>query len=663
MCGICGIVYVDRAHPVSESQLLAMNHALVHRGPDDSGHYVAGGIGLGSRRLAILDLSPRGHMPMSSARGRYWITYNGEVYNYRELRAELESAGHAFQSNGDTEVLLALYAEHGPAMLDRLNGMFAFAIWDAETGTLFAARDRLGIKPLYYRLESDALYFASEQKAIFAAGFPPAFDPDVWEELLCFRFVAGERTSFTGVKRLLPGHYLMYADGRMVIRRWWHYADRVRELRAAPPADAAGWFRETFDNAVDLRRISDVPVGVLLSGGLDSGSLAASLAMAAGQGVASFTVRFDEPGFDEGDLARQVASRWGLEVYERTLTPAEVVARFSRAAWLNDEPLAHASDVHLGAIAEYAKPVVTVLLSGEGADELLGGYVRYQPLRYAAVLRAGRPVLAKLASTRVLGRRAEKLGRMLSLGSLRDFGIFNACEVLPGELRALGMRTTGDFPFREAVWDQAEALYPGDLTRQAMFSDQHTFLCSLLDRNDRMTMGASIECRVPFLDYRLVEGVGALDSRVLLAGHERKYLLRHAIAARLPAAVQTQRKWGFGVPWSGYLRGEGVLREVVQALPQLEPVRSGPFVRGRVARLVSRFLDGDDEVAALVRQLVMIAMWYDACCGGATPRPIENVQRIRDTSPDSGLRAPHSRTAWPLPAVLGPRAVAPVQDP
>ena len=599
---------------------------------------------------------------MTCPRGRYWITYNGEIYNYRELRAELESKGHAFQSNGDTEVLLALYTEHGPAMLDRLNGMFAFAIWDAESGTLFAARDRLGVKPFYYRIEPDALYFASEHKAILAAGFSPVFDPDVWEELLCFRFVSGERTCLTGIKRLLPGHCLTYSGGRMVTRRWWHYADRVRTHREAPPADAARWFRETFDSAVALRRISDVPVGVLLSGGLDSGSVAASLAIAAGQGVASFTVRFDEPGFDEGDLARQVAGKWGLDAYERTLTPDEVVARVGRASWLNDEPLAHASDVHLGAIAEYARPIATVLLSGEGADELLGGYVRYQPLRFASVLRAGRPVLSKLASTRVLGRRAEKLGRLLSLGTLRAFGVFNACEVLPAELRVLGMRTTGEFPFREAIWDQAEELYPGDLMRQAMFSDQHTFLCSLLDRNDRMTMGASIECRVPFLDYRLVEGVGALDSRVLLAGYERKYLMRHAIAARLPAAVQTQRKWGFGVPWSRYFRAEGPLRRLVDALPHMQPVSGGPFVRGRVAKLVRRFLEGDESVEPLVRQLVMIAVWHEACCGPATPPPIESAQRIRDTSPGSESREHQSRTAWPLPVVLERQAAGPVED-
>jgi asparagine synthase (glutamine-hydrolysing) len=660
MCGICGIAYVDRAHPVSQPQLSAMTDALVHRGPDDAGHYVAEGIGLGSRRLAILDLSPRGHMPMSTEDGRFWITYNGEIYNYRELRAELGSRAHRFRSDTDTEVLLALYADHGPAMLDRLNGMFAFAIWDAERATLFAARDRLGIKPLYYRQRPDALFLASEEKALFAAGIPSEFDPDVWEELLCFRYVAGERTPYAGVKRLLPGHYLLFSAGHLQIRRWWRYSERVQELRLRLPRDTVRWFRETFDNAVDMRRISDVPLGVLLSGGLDSGSVAASLSLAAGRGVASFTVRFDEPEFDEGVLARQVAEQWQLDGHELTLASSGVAARLAHASWLNDEPLAHASDVHLWAIAEYAKPAVTVLLSGEGADELLGGYVRYQPLRYASWLKPGQPLLSRLASLGIGGHRAEKLARFLRLATLRDFGVFNACDVLPDELRRLGMNPSGEFPYRQHVWDQAEALFPGNLMRQAMFSDQHTFLCSLLDRNDRMTMGASIECRVPFLDYRLVEGVASLPSSELLSGYERKHLLRRALAARLPAAVRKHRKWGFGVPWSMYLRREPAFREMLHALPRLEPVSSGPFDRAKIATTVHRFLAGDDADAPVIRQLVMMTVWHQACCQGRNPLHGANgtPRYIAGTTAGFSLSARRSRTAWPPPgAPDGPDGV------
>ena len=312
MCGICGIVGTERGTAVQPHALLAMRESLAHRGPDDAGSYVSSSAALASRRLAILDLSRHGHMPMGTPDGRYWITYNGEVYNFRELREELRLRGHRFRSNGDTEVLLYLYRDEGPGMLDRLNGMFAFAIWDSMNKALFLARDRLGVKPLYYALYKNKLYFASEAKALFAAGVPAEFDHRTWGELLCFRYLAGDATPFVGVQRLLAGHHLTWHDGRLTIRRWWNLGEKVKALRSRLPRDPVKWFAEVFDDAVRIRRISDVPIGVLLSGGLDSSSVAASLAADAGPGVSSFTVRFDDPNYDEGPLAQLVASRWGL---------------------------------------------------------------------------------------------------------------------------------------------------------------------------------------------------------------------------------------------------------------------------------------------------------------------------------------------------------------
>jgi asparagine synthase (glutamine-hydrolysing) len=290
MCGICGIVRASQDEPVEVPRLLRMRDALAHRGPDAAGYYAAPGVGLDSRRLAILDLSERGAMPMNTPDGRFRIVYNGEVYNYRELRASLVSRGLAFQSNTDTEVVLALYALDGPSMLDRLNGMFAIAIWDQQERELFLARDRLGIKPLYYCLQNGDLYFASEEKALFAAGLNAEFDTSTWEELLCFRYVAGAKTPFNGINRLLPGHWLRWKAGEVGTTRWWNLAERVQALRADAPRHPAQWYRETFDNAIALRRISDVPVGVLLSGGLDSSTVAIALARQAGSGPSS-TVR------------------------------------------------------------------------------------------------------------------------------------------------------------------------------------------------------------------------------------------------------------------------------------------------------------------------------------------------------------------------------------
>jgi asparagine synthase (glutamine-hydrolysing) len=612
MCGIAGWVHRDPACLASETLLLAMRDSLAHRGPDDAGVYLGPGVGLASRRLAILDLSPRGHMPMSSPDGRYQIVYNGEVYNYRDLRAPLETQGVRFRSNTDTEVLLALYAAEGPSMLSKLNGMFALAIYDTQTRTLFLARDRLGIKPLYYRAAADVLWFASEQKALFAAGIPAEFDPEVWEELLCFRYVAGARTPFRGVQRLLPGHYMIWQAGQGRLHRWWHLGQRIEDLRAGRPDDGRSWFRATYDDAVNRRRISDVPVGVLLSGGLDSSSVAASLALQAGSGVASFTVRFDEPDFDEGPLARQLADQWGLEYHELKVSHAEILPHLREASYLNDEPLAHGNDLYLLAISRYARPRVTVLLSGEGADETQGGYVRYRPLRFPRSLALGRWLVPPRLAAGHLRGRLQKLVRFLQLGSVDRFVLFNAADVLPADLARLGCPPTGEFPYREQVLQEAQTVYPGAPLRQLMYLDQHTFLCSLLDRNDRMTMGASIECRVPFLDYRLAEGLGALPTAELVSPTRGKRLLRRAVGDRLPRAILQGRKWGFGVPWRRYLRETPELRHLVESLANVEPIRSGPFERAALRSLSAEFLRGCDQHEALIKQLLMVAVWHQA---------------------------------------------------
>ncbi|HVO69729.1 MAG TPA: asparagine synthase (glutamine-hydrolyzing), partial [Aggregatilineaceae bacterium] len=552
MCGICGIVHRDPTYLFSENQLTGMRDSFAHRGPDDVGQYLPHGVALGSRRLAILDLSEQGHMPMSTPDGRYWITYNGEVYNYRDFYPPLMAKGYTFRSHGDTEVLLSLYIDRGPAMLDELNGMFAFAIWDDQERTLFIARDRLGIKPLYYAHYDGALYFGSEEKALFAAGVPRSIDPETWEELFYFRYVAGERTPFAGVRRLLPGHYMLWKDGHVQITRWWNLSQRAQLRRESTPSDVVGWYRETFDNAVSLRRISDVPVGVLLSGGLDSSSVAASLADQAEGQISSFTVGFTEDGFDESSLALDVAKRWHLDFHRAVVTPDQLFDYLLEASWINDEPLMHGNDAHLLAISKYAKPRVTVLLSGEGADETLGGYVRYQPLHYASLFGMGRPVMQQVARFTDPQGRLNKLSRFLSLGSVDRFVLFNACDVLPTELGFSRQSKNGGalphFGYREQVLTEAKQLYPHDPVRQAMYSDQHIFLCSLLDRNDRMTMGASIECRVPFLDYRLVETLAALPTTQFITRTHSKDLLRQALGWRLPESILSHRKWGFSVP-------------------------------------------------------------------------------------------------------------------
>lgn len=610
MCGICGIVYSEPARVVDEHQLLAMRDVMLKRGPDDAGTYLAPGIGLGTRRLAILDLSEQGHMPMSTSDGRYWITYNGEVYNYRELRPTLESRGYRFRSATDTEVILNLYADEGPGMLDRLNGMFAFAIWDSSERTLFLARDRVGIKPLYYAVRNGVFYFASEAKALIAAGVPAEFDHSCWEELLCFRFIAGEKTPFVGVNRLLPGHSLLWKDGKVTINRWWNLGERAEAVRQSVSHISVNHFRETFDDAVALRQISDVPVGIFLSGGLDSSSIAATMAQQKGQGINSFNMRFDEPEFDEGPLAQKVALRWGLKNHEFKMRSEDLLPLLKESSWLNDEPLAHGNDLHLYHIALYAKQQVTVLLSGEGADETLAGYVRYRMLRFPRALNLSGPWLRPLITGLHLNGRLNKLAGFLELGSVEKLVLYNACNILPYQLSALGLEPEENFPYRLAIADEARRYSPEPL-RQAMYLDQHTFLCSLLDRNDRMTMGASIECRVPFLDHRLLELAAAIPTSDLFGERQGKWILRRAMRTRLPPEVLHQPKWGFGVPWSRIFRKDEALRQLLNELPEKEPILSGPLNSQILRKLVQRFLAGSDESYLLLLQLVMLVVWYE----------------------------------------------------
>lgn len=615
MCGICGAVTSGGSQPVSEDLLTAMRDTLVRRGPDDEGNYLAPGIALGSRRLSILDLSPKGHMPMSTADGRYTIVHNGEVYNFESLRADLISRGIQFNSGTDTEVLLRLYSLEGPAMLQKLNGMFAFAVWDAQERSLFIARDRLGVKPLYYSLQNGKLYFASEEKCFFAAGLKPEMNSEVLEELLYFRYAAGERTPYKGIKRLLPGHYLVWKNGEIVIHRWWNLSQRAREVRKSLPQDPEAWFQSTFDDAVKIRRISDVPVGVFLSGGLDSSSVAASMARQNAETVSGFTMGFAENEYDETPLARETAAKYGLKLHELKVSLPDVVKRLEKAPEFLDEPMAHASDLHLWMISEYAKNKATVLLSGEGADETMAGYGWYKTFSRLPLLRKF-TFLFKLPFFKKLHPRFKTLGQFLSLETDLQMMLRNISETLPQGLQAFGFPALkGRFEFREKILNEARGLYPDEPVRQAMYYDQHTYLCSILDRNDKMTMAASIECRTPFLDYRLVEGLAAMPSKDLLKGKGNKPFLRRVLGGRLPNSVLIGRKRGFDVPWGLYMRENEALKERVRGL-SVHPVWASLAPdRSKMDRAISGFLAGDNTYTQFIRNLVMITIWHDVCIG------------------------------------------------
>ena len=375
MCGICGKVYFDREHTVTQQELVGMSNTLIHRGPDGEGMWIGGNVGLAHRRLAIIDLRAVAGQPMSNEDGSVWITFNGEIYNFRELRTELEARGHVFRTASDTEVIVHAYEEYGRQCLDRLRGMFAFAIWDARQRLLFLARDRVGKKPLFYYLGRDRFLFASEIKALLADPTVPAVpDPVALDHFLALQYIPAPLTAIRGVRKLPPAHWLEVRDGRLEIGRYWKL--RYTPKRQVTMEDAVAELRWHFAEAVRLRLVSDVPLGAFLSGGIDSSAMVAAMAQEMGHPVQTFSVGFEEASFDERPFARQVAERYGT-THTELVVKAPVTDILPRLVWQYDEPFGDASAVPSYAIAALTSQHVTVVLNGDGGDENFAGYEWY----------------------------------------------------------------------------------------------------------------------------------------------------------------------------------------------------------------------------------------------------------------------------------------------
>jgi len=609
MCGIAGVLLFDKAKQINEEKLVRLRDALFHRGPDFGDHFIDGHIGLAHRRLSILDLSAAGNQPMFTADGRYVIVFNGEIYNFQALRKELEQKGFTYRSNCDTEVLLNLYAEYGVAMLDKLNGMFAFAIWDRQEQSLFAARDRIGIKPLYYLHDSDGFMFASEVKAFFKYGYPMELEHDHMGELLLFRFVAGENTLFKGVKKLLPGHYIhIKANNSFSITRWWKLADKI--LAHSTIHEPLEWFKSTFDDSIKNHMISDVPVGVLLSGGLDSSSICASLYEQGFKDIQTFNVGFNNFADDESGLAKRLSSSFKYPFHSIVLENDDLIENLSIANYVHDEPLVHQNEPQIIAISRYAKKHVTVLLSGEGSDEFLGGYVRYKPLHFQRMHRFIHFML-RLTPDFIKPYRIKKLERYFNVQDSDLLVLTNASNNFPEEFVNIGVRIADIHNnYRKQILAEAKAVYPDNPRRQAMYLDQHTYVCSLNDRNDRATMAASIECRVPFLDHRLAEGLGTLSDDWFFKGKKSKYILKTAYNKTLPDYILNFRKIGFSVPWIKYIRESKKLQQQWNDMEHCDIFKQGIFEHFDFPKLKAQSKAGDFSSLQLKRQLFFISLWW-----------------------------------------------------
>jgi len=554
MCGIAGILLKNTDRLVDEDVLSRMRDTMVHRGPDDQGNFLDGSLGLAHRRLSIVGLST-GHQPMHNGTDQLWIVFNGEIYNYPQLKRELEKKGYSFRTQSDTEVILHLYSEYGQECVQHLNGMFAFAIWDKAKNHLFLARDRLGEKPLYFAETADAFVFASEVKALLQyPGMKAEVNADAVYEYFLFRAVVGEPSLFKGVHSLLPGHRMTLTAKGYTTQAYWDHRCLPLDSNISS-AQAKERLQELLVDAVKIRLMSEVPLGTLCSGGVDSSLVTAIAARAIGQPVNTFSVGFHEAEFDETNYARMVAQKYGTTHHELKLNNREFTELLPSLIYLNDEPLNFSNSVHIFAISKLAKEFVTVVLTGEGADELFLGYPRYQVPRLAQTLRKISFLMSPLlhmAQALKKDHRLEKLSYYLQ-GDFQELLLQSSATNRAESANAVVQSgLSRKMQYREQVLASTENME--SLLARMSLQDQKTYLVSILNRQDKMSMGASVEARVPFLDPRLVEFANSLPASTRMKGFNTKMLVKQVAEEYLPKEVIYRRKSGFGVPLAQWLR-------------------------------------------------------------------------------------------------------------
>ena len=635
MCGICGILNFDPASPVDPAVLKGMADLLAHRGPDGEGFHHDGPLGLGHRRLAIIDLSEAAAHPLPNEDETVWIVFNGEIYNFQALREDLLARGHVFRSKGDTETILHLYEEEGPACVRRLRGMFAFALWDARRRELVLARDRLGKKPLYYwHRPGRGFAFASEPKAFLAhPEFRAEPDAAALHLYLTHQYVPAPRSAFRGVGKVPPAHVLRVGDGQVRLERYWTLPFAPK--RAEPEAALTEELRARVAEAVRLRLISDVPLGAFLSGGVDSGVVVALMAGLNAGPVKTFSIGFAEPEYDELRYARQVAERFGTEHHEAVVRP-DAVAILPRLVWHYNEPFADSSAVPSLYLAEMTRRHVTVALNGDGGDEAFAGYPRYRAARLARTYRVLPPPLrraleaaaAALPAGRAKGpaARAQRFLRGAGLDPLRRYAVWMS-HFDDGQKAALCTpeflaRAEGDGPdYLAAAFGAAAGAGAVDPRDVLLAVDVATYLPEdLLAKMDIATMAFGLEARSPLLDHEVMEFAAALPPGLKLRGGTGKYLLKRAFADRLPPALLHRRKMGFGVPLDHWFRHD--LRDLAHDTLLGQRARTrGLFRPEAVARLLEEHARGRAAWQYHLWNLLVLELWFQTFIDSPHPTP------------------------------------------
>jgi asparagine synthase (glutamine-hydrolysing) len=609
VCGICGIV--STRGPADAARLARMSGTLVHRGPDSDGSFAEGPIALAARRLAIIDLET-GDQPIANEDSTIHVVQNGELYNYRELRARLERAGHRFRTHGDTEVLVHLYEEHGLDFARRLRGMFAVALWDAPRRRLVLARDRFGIKPLYYRANGGGIEFASELRALPRG----EIDLDALEAFLAFNSIPAPLTIFRDARKLPPGHLLAWENGDSRIERFARPSPvSASELRDGDEAELIEELRARLRDSVRAHLVSDVPVGVLLSGGIDSSALAALAAGEIAEPVRTFSIGFEERSFDELGDARLVAERYGTQHRELVLRP-DAALLLPALAEAFDEPFADSSALPTYLVSRLAAEDVKVALSGEGGDELFGGYYTYVAdllaLRAGGAARIARPLVERLPSSSARASFDYKAKRFVRAAHLPPLERHHAWkEIFSPEARAeLTGRRHGFDPvdlYRARFAETGDA----DLLARLQDVDLGVYLVDdLLVKTDRASMAHSLEARVPYLDPVVTNLALALPTRHRVRRFRKKVLLRKAVAPLLPKEIVRGKKRGFSIPAAAWLRGE--LEPFARETLAPDALRRQGFFEPRaVARVLDDHVAGKEDLSRQLWGLLAFTLWHE----------------------------------------------------
>ena len=620
MCGIAGFVESsDTPAPFAPDEGRALVHRMCdvirHRGPDDEGVWLEEGVALGMRRLSIIDLST-GHQPIHNEDRTVWIVFNGEIYNFPELRRELEAAGHRFYTSTDTEAIVHAYEQWGTSAIAKLRGMFGLAIWDTRTRSLLVARDRIGIKPIHYATVNGRLYFGSELKSLLEApDLPRDVDLDALDHYLSFLYTPRDGSIFKSVRKLPPGHLLTWRDGQLAIQQYWQMP--ATERFRGSEADAVRALRGVLADAVTCHLLSDVPLGAFLSGGIDSSLVVGLMAETSGARVKTFSIGFDEPAFDELEHARRVAEHFGTEHHEFVVKP-DAISILDALVSHFDEPFADSSAIPTWYVSEMARRHVTVVLSGDGGDELFGGYDRYVPHprvvafdRYSP--RALRRVAAIAAAQLPHGARGKNFLRHVGrddqgryLDAIRFFGADEKPALLTADVRRQLDGPDPETRLARHFERFADLPWPSQMMR----FDAETYLPEdVLTKVDRMSMAHSIESRVPLLDNEVITFAASLPASLKIKNGRRKHVLKEVAATLLPREILDRRKQGFGVPLGTWFRGN--LRELfADTLLSPASLQRGYFQPAFVRQIVDEHLCGKRDHTLRLWQLVVFERWH-----------------------------------------------------